>query len=173
MIWKKAPILLLTACINSGGMSFTALQDPGVRKRQYVDALRYYLDNASLRIVFCENTGYDMSEQFSEDIASNRLEYMTFDGNRYDRTLGKGYGEALIIQHALCNSSFINDSDGYVIKITGRIIVENISDIIKHAQGFGRTRSHCNFIGPFFSECCHDVSSFLFQKYNRNGSLSN
>lgn len=147
---KKAPILLLTACVNPGGMSFTVLQDPDVRMQQYAGALRYYIANTDLRIVFCENTGYDMSDRFAREISDGRLECLTFEGNNYNRSLGKGYGEALIIRHALHNSLFINDSDGYIIKITGRIIVENITDIIRYANGHGGNFFSCNITEVFF-----------------------
>lgn len=36
-------ILLLTACINPDGMPFTCLADVGVRKKQYIEALNFYL----------------------------------------------------------------------------------------------------------------------------------
>ena len=38
-------ILLLTACINPDGMPFTCLADVGVRKKQYIEALNFYLKN--------------------------------------------------------------------------------------------------------------------------------
>ena len=38
-------ILLLTACINPDGMPFTCLADVGVRKKQYIEALNFYVKN--------------------------------------------------------------------------------------------------------------------------------
>ena len=40
-------ILLLTACINPDGMPFTCLADVGVRKKQYIEALNFYLKNTT------------------------------------------------------------------------------------------------------------------------------
>lgn len=128
-ISKNKVCILLTACINPGGMSMTALQDVAERRRQYVNALHYYLDNTSIPIVFVENTNTDISGEFDAFIKSGRLEYITFAGNDYDKTLGKGYGEATMIIHAIENSEFLSRTK-YVIKITGRLIVENIKDII-------------------------------------------
>lgn len=45
-------ILLLTACINPDGMPFTCLADVGVRKKQYIEALNFYLKNTTRKIVF-------------------------------------------------------------------------------------------------------------------------
>lgn len=53
-------ILLLTACINPDGMPFTCLADVGVRKKQYIEALNFYLKNTTRKIVFVENSGTDM-----------------------------------------------------------------------------------------------------------------
>lgn len=122
-------VILLTACVNPKEMAFTKLQDVQERIFQYKNALRFYLENTDFNIVIVENTLYDLGF----DIDSNRVEYLTFDGNNYDKSLGKGFGEALIIDYALNNSFFLNDAD-YIIKITGRLQVENIIKIIKYLK---------------------------------------
>lgn len=43
-------ILLLTACINPDGMPFTCLADVGVRKKQYIEALNFYLKNTTRKL---------------------------------------------------------------------------------------------------------------------------
>ena len=55
---------------------------------------------------------------------------MTFQGNDYDKSLGKGYGEARIIKYAIENSSLLKEHE-YIIKITGRHIVLNLAIILK------------------------------------------
>lgn len=122
-------ILLLTGCVNPKGMSYTALQDVEERKKQYLNAISWYLENTSLDIVFVENTCYDLSESISKINHSHRLEYLTFDGNNFDKTLGKGYGEALILKYAFQNSKKIKTADS-IIKVTGRLIVLNIKKLI-------------------------------------------
>lgn len=121
--------LLLTACINPNGMSYTQLQDSAERLRQYADALNYYLGKTSLPIVFVENSGYDISSSFVKEIGSGRLEVLTFNGNNYDKQKGKGFGEALILKYAFEHSQILKQCD-YVVKITGRLIVRNIKSIL-------------------------------------------
>lgn len=118
----------MTACVNPSGMSHTALQDPVVRAKQYRQALDFYIKETNLPIVFCENTMYDMSVDYKQYIDSGRLEFLTFDGNNYDKQRGKGYGEAVIMKYAVEHSNLIRNSK-YIIKITGRLIVTDIKRI--------------------------------------------
>lgn len=124
-------ILLLTGCINPNGMAYTTLSDQEERKSQYVSAIRYYLSMTKYPIVFAENSDTDISDLFKSEITSGRMECMSFFGNQ-NKERGKGYGECEIIQYALANSSLINsDKDQCIAKITGRLIVKNISAIIR------------------------------------------
>lgn len=128
-IGKQNKVIVLTACINPKGMAYTALQNIEERKKQYICALNWYLENTTLPIVFVENTGYDISLDFEVFIKEKRLECLFFEGNSYPQKLGKGYGEALILEYALAHSEFLKKAD-YVIKITGRHIVFNINKLI-------------------------------------------
>lgn len=127
---KRRYVILLTACINPGGMPFTVLTDTSERLRQYCAALDFYLRETTLPIVFCENTLYDFSEDYKQYIETGRLEYITFNGNNFDKSKGKGYGEAIIMEEAFRRSHFIKQCD-FVVKITGRLIVRNISFLIR------------------------------------------
>lgn len=122
-------VLLLTACINPNGMAYTVLQDKDERLLQYREALDWYLAHVKNKIVFVENTGHDISPLYESYIKSEHLEVLTFQGNDFDKSKGKGYGEALIIDYALNNSRFIR-SNSTIIKITGRRICLNIKNII-------------------------------------------
>ena len=131
-------VLLLTACVTPAGMAYTALQDPHERERQYLNALSWYIKNTSLRIVMCENTNYQLPQEFSAFIKNGRLEYLTFNGNNsFDKSRGKGVGESLIIQHAIKYSKFIADAD-VIMKMTGRQILKNINFIVHHC-----TKDNC------------------------------
>ena len=111
-------------------MSYTYLNDVSVRKQQYLNAIDFYLKRTTLPIVFCENTLFDFSPLYYSEISSGRFEYLTFDGNNFDRAKGKGYGEIGIMEYAYANSILLRDAD-IVIKITGRLIVQNIARLVK------------------------------------------
>lgn len=120
-------VILLTGCINPNGMSFTQLTNTDERLKQYVDAIHYYLSSTNLPIIFCENSNTDICPFLNK--VQNRLEVLTFSGNQ-NKMRGKGYGEAEIINYALHHSALIRD-DSIIIKITGRLIVNNINQILK------------------------------------------
>ena len=124
-------ILLLTGCINPNGMTMTALSNQEERKKQYVEAIHFYLSNTRYPIVFSENSGTDISHLFKKEIQSGRLEYLSFSGNQ-NKEKGKGYGECEIIQYALNNSKIIHlAKDKRIAKITGRLIIRNINSIAR------------------------------------------
>lgn len=128
-------VLLLTACVKPEGMSFTRIQDSGQRLKEYEDALDWYLKHTPFRIVVVENTLTDFSDRFAPYKESERLEFITFSGNNFDKGLGKGYGEGLIMRYAFEHSSILKDADR-VAKITGRIIIENIMELIHRYFSF-------------------------------------
>lgn len=135
-------ILLLTGCINPNSMPFTALTDYSVRKEQYTKAINYYIHHTDFPIVFAENSNTDISNSFQQAISCNRIEFLTFYGNN-NKNRGKGYGEAEIIEYALNNSQFIASSNREcaIVKITGRLIIENLKDIVNKRFIFQRQNS--------------------------------
>ncbi len=133
MVASSKFVILLSACVNPDGMSYTLLSNPEIRQKQYLEALEYYLTHTPYSIVVCENTQTRFIPSTMLDTYADRLEFLTFDGNRFDKTLGKGYGEAIIIEHALNHSVFCKDAD-YIIKITGRLIIRNFQTLL--SSGF-------------------------------------
>lgn len=126
-------VILLTACVDPGGMINTLLQDIEVRKQQYLEAIGFYLKETKYNIVFCENTDADFYDEIEAVEKYDRLEYITFFGNDYDKKRGKAYGEGRIIKYAMENSRFLKDA-AYVIKVTGRIKILNINRITEILQ---------------------------------------
>ncbi len=162
-------LIFLTGCINPNGMSFTKLNDVYFRKQQYISAIKFYLANTDLRILFVENSNNDISEFFKEEILEGRIEILTFKGNDFDKSFGKGYGEMLIFEFAFENSIFFQQSD-LILKVTGRHKLANINRFIK----FLTFNSQCELLvdltksmrwadSRFFC-----FSKFFFHKYLRN-----
>lgn len=121
--------LLLTGCINPNGMSFTQLINVDERKEQYIHAIHYYLKETDCQVVFCENSNTDISPLLHTIENKQRFEILTYPGNN-DKQKGKGFGEAEIVEYALHYSSVLANSE-IVVKITGRLIINNIRSIVK------------------------------------------
>ena len=129
---KNKIIILLTATVNPNGMINTKLQDPIIRKEQYIEAVKYYLNNSIYSIVLCENSNYNFDELKSK-YYKDRLEILTFKGNNFPKIYGKSFGEIEIIEYALNNSKFLQQTNCFC-KITGRVKITNINQIIEKAQ---------------------------------------
>ena len=97
-------LLFLTACVNPKGMAYTKLSNPEIRLQQYKDALNWYLENTSMKILLVENSGCDFSDVYQKQIREGRLEFICYDGNDFDRKRGKGYGEAAIMEDGYASS---------------------------------------------------------------------
>ncbi len=164
MKYKKNYCILLTACVNPSGMSHTVLQDASVRAKQYKNALDFYLQNTNTPIIFCENTNYDISQEYIHFIITGRLEVLTFDGNNYDKGRGKGYGEALIMKYALDNSEIIRQCK-YIIKITGRIIVKDINRISESLLYIHDNIFRSNIKDKFISTYIFIARPYLVQRF--------
>ncbi|EOR94078.1 hypothetical protein ADIARSV_2691 [Arcticibacter svalbardensis MN12-7] len=126
-------IVLLTGTIDPKNMILTALSSPDIRREQYLRAIKYWCDNAEIPIVFVENSNNDVSDYFKEEISSQKLEVLTFDGNSYSRDLGKGFGEFSCLEYACTNSFLLSEAD-FVFKVTGRHKILNFDFFYKHIQ---------------------------------------
>ena len=164
---KRRYVILLTACVNPCGMPFTVLNDASERLRQYREALDFYLRETTFPIVFCENTMCDVGHDYSEYVESGRLEVITFNGNDFDKSKGKGYGEAIILKTAIARSSII-DGDTIIVKVTGRLKVLNITELIQDNGKIGNNVvqtvfSSSNMIDSrlFIAPCAFYTDDFL------------
>ena len=120
--------ILLTSTIDTNNCSYLKRDNIEDRKNDYMNSLKLWLTNTSYKIVFVENSNYDLTflkEKFND--YSDRVEYISFDGNNYNRNLGKGYGEFDSMVYALNNSEILKDSK-YFNKVTGRYYLNGIEE---------------------------------------------
>lgn len=123
-------VILLTGCINPNGMVYTSLNNKEERQKQYEVALHYYLTHTNYPVVFVDNSNTNISMLYTDAIHAGRLEFLTFQGNK-NKERGKGFGEAEIIDYAFRHSSLLQGDRLIIVKITGRLIVNNIASIVK------------------------------------------
>lgn len=121
-------VILLTGTITPNTFKTLALQDPEVRKKQYLETIEFYLFETNLKIVFTENSGQSLQDYFKD--YSSRLEFLTYRSPILTPDKGKGFKELEIIDYSMRNSKFINNSKS-IIKITGRLKILNINKLVK------------------------------------------
>jgi len=125
---NRRTIILLTGTINVGNISNTKHRNADIRKKEYIESIKYYLSSTNYKILFVENSNVNISKYFVDFIENGRLEILSFNGNSFNPNLGKSFGEMEIIEYAFYNSKIINQFDN-VIKITGRYRILNIDSI--------------------------------------------
>ena len=121
----KKSAFLLTGTIQPNNMILTELTDPLVRKNQYMQSIRFWVENFTFPVVFVDNSSTDISAYFEKEIAGGRLEILTFEGNDYPRELGKGPGELSCLLYAGANSKILAGID-LIYKVTGRLQILNM-----------------------------------------------
>lgn len=127
--------LLLTATVQPQDVIFCDRRDVETRLRDYLFAFRFWLGERHVqRIVLVENSGYDLSpfRRLAQRHAPRKqVELLGFTQPPFDAQLGKSYGEARIIQHALEHSRLLSPGD-FVIKGTGRYVATNFYKVWPH-----------------------------------------
>lgn len=119
----------MTATIKTNVQTFNSIKNEEERRIQYLEAINFYLRNTDCKIVFCENSDTDISYLLNP-IFKDRIEFLKFKAEGYVKfEHAKSIGEAKIIKYALENSKFIENTT-FIIKVTGRVKIENINEII-------------------------------------------
>jgi hypothetical protein len=118
--------LFLTASIDPKNTPEVGRNSITLREDDYFITLEQF-SKLGLAIVFCENSGYH-SEKIINFCSQREIEYLSFISKESYK--GKGHGEKEIFDYAISNSKYILESD-YVIKVTGRLYIKNLSNIIK------------------------------------------
>jgi hypothetical protein len=135
---------MLAASIQPhAGLPDAALQaDARSREQDYIACFKFYLRSfPQLRkVVFADNSGWSLDnvrDAVSRDAApGTALEFVSFQANDFPGVYAKGYGEALLIDRALGQSTLLATTP-YFAKMTGRHCLRNLTDIVeKTTPGF-------------------------------------
>lgn len=116
-------------------MKQLTLRDEYERLGQYEESIRFFISSGAFsKVIFCENSNYGTDEisglwRVAEDNGV-QMELLSFQGNTDETCIhGKGYGEGEIMKYVFSHSQ-IAPAEPYFVKITGRLKVDNIRDIV-------------------------------------------
>lgn len=126
--------LIITATICVDNIPRVYPSDKKVREEQYIQTLRYYLEHHPRlqKIIFVENSAspLDSLKQANQNNPyQKQVEFISLDTNLSHSKKGKGFGECLLIEEGLKQSQLIHTVTHFG-KITGRIRLENITEIL-------------------------------------------
>jgi hypothetical protein len=126
--------ILLTATVTPQILSDLHIQDPAVRRRQYVESLRRWspvADRHGATLVLVENSGEDLGHLAHDALGSlpESLRLITAPPpTEEDVARGKGAAEAAMMD--LFCETFLGDPAEAWYKVTGRLFVRNFSACI-------------------------------------------
>lgn len=130
---RESYVLLLSGSIVPHAvLGHAGRIDAVKREEDYFQAIRFYLSKG-YQVVFVENSNTKSERIFNLNQEFGRLEYLTFLTEKSH--LGKSQGEVEIMKYALLHSERLNQVD-YLIKITGRYIIQNIDKLVDGTNGF-------------------------------------
>jgi hypothetical protein len=121
-------VILLTGTINAADTPNLKMTDTAQRENEYFKSIKKWLA-LKYPIIFCENSNYNSEKINSlvKDLPPEKFEYLKFSTSK--SYLGKGHGEAEIIEFAFRNSALLK-KDSIICKSTGKNYVTNANDII-------------------------------------------
>ena len=135
--------LLLTATITppSSGVPGITRLEPGLRLRDYLTALEFYLRQPSdviERIVFADNSASDVSavRELADRLGAGKEVIVTsHQGLDYEPALGRGYGEMRLLDTLVDDFAPLAGlpADTRVWKGTGRYMLVNIAACVRAA----------------------------------------
>lgn len=134
-------ILVITGCINPNpNQRHLVFYEITKRLEQYIESIKYYIEKTVFtKIVFCENSGYQCREadiliEYAKQ-HNKILEWLSFKGN--DSLLvkygNKGIGEDEIMNY-ICENSKLYENALQLAKVTGRLILTNINQLMEDAN---------------------------------------
>jgi hypothetical protein len=129
--------LIITSTIHVNS-NLTVLIDRSERKKQYLKSVLFYLESKFIdQIIICDNSNFDYRQfsNFFEAVSSKEIECLCFEGDKKKiQTYGKGYGEGEIMEYVMNNSKLILKAENSFLKVTGRLKVLNIDDVLKNSN---------------------------------------
>jgi hypothetical protein len=148
------PPILLTSCVNVSDKS-VSLSDASKRIKYTIDSVKEWLNSIpTIKIVICDNSGYDFQGVVKKYFPDNEIECLSFCGDKAAVSkYGKGYGEVEIIEYAISNSKYISNAKCFA-KCTAKLWVKNPEIFLKKWNG------RCAF-KPVFKNVFSFRSSYL------------
>lgn len=127
----------MTGTINPENMIYTQRSNAEVRLADYITAftkwLHYMEHNDLHRLIFCENSGYDISplKAIVKPSIQESVSFIQTSDNGESVHRGKGHGEARMLERVVSEYPGLLQGADYIVKVTGRLFVPNLLRLIR------------------------------------------
>jgi hypothetical protein len=129
---KKNISLIIPCTIDASGIT-NSIRSNEDRLNDLKTALPIWINSDFFKnYIIIENSNYNgpiISDIISSSHNKNIVEYIKYDGQWFDRSLGKGFGWYDQIKTAMNKSNFAQESEIFVF-VTGRYIIKNFEKIL-------------------------------------------
>ncbi len=168
-------VLLMTASIEAAKISQLVLRDTEKRLKQYCYALQFYIKCRKFnKIVFCDNSNYCYNFEGECALAKRlnvQLEILKYNSDyEYVEKYGKGYGEGEILKYIMDHSQLL-EGENYFYKVTGRLIVKNVTVLVKKGNEIARFNrnlyAHQSVDTRFWGMNKKDYENILMESYKK------
>jgi len=134
----KGKVTLLVLCnVDAKSVVGTARSNILDRLNDFNKSLPIWLNKSYFKnIIIIENSDYKgdlFDEYINNSVNKENIELIVYDGQTYDRKLGKGYGWYDQINKVINESNYAKNSDIFVI-VTGRYVIRNFDKIISNTK---------------------------------------
>ena len=130
---KENVSLVLLCNIDPKNVIHTKRDNIEDRVNDFKKSLPFWLNLSFFKnIIIIENSNNDgkiFNHYIRNSINKNNIELIIYDGQKFNRKLGKGYGWYQQIDKILKISKYAKNSN-YFVFVTGRYIIQNIEKII-------------------------------------------
>lgn len=138
-VTPRSRVLLMTATVvpEPNVSHRLAVRDPGERRSQYEEALRWYAENAAGEldgIVLAENSGADLSGFRSVVPDTLPLELLSVPAAASTPGTRRGYLEMVLVSDAFASSRLLAEPGAVGVKVTGRYRVENLGAVVRSME---------------------------------------
>ena len=125
--------LVLLCNINPAGIINSNRNNLSDRIKDFEKSLPFWLNlNFFKNIIIVENSGYkgDLFKKYiNKSKNKKKIELVIYDGQNFNRKLGKGYGAYQQVSRVLKYSKNAKKSE-YFVLVTGRYVIKNIKKIL-------------------------------------------
>jgi hypothetical protein len=149
--------IFLTATINTSGIGKMTITDAQARSHQYLNACTFWSKQKKITPILLENSNANIVEitrKINANSPPSSLCGLSFDGQGFDRNLGKGYGEQMTLSRGI--AEFPGDENEWIMKCNGRYIISNFSNVRPDVHN-----QKSDIVGIFRNELSHFDSRFF------------